>query len=756
MPSNMFIQQDKKKRLTLDVIGQLEDDLELNPLDYVKWNKLIRQVLNKDKEEQVRSVFTKYLSIFKFDSSQWCNYINYELSRGEFKKVESLFQESFPITDSVELCRLYVSYVRRVNDVITGGERARGIVIQAFEFAVNKVGLDIASGDLWNDYLDFLKTWTPSASWELQQKVDLIRKVYKKFLVVPTEGIEKSWQEYTKWENEVNPSTSNKFISEKSAEFMVARSWNTEWHNITEKKLKREINPNSFNSNDNSGPLRKQLDLYLKWIELEKKNNLDIKDNSQLEKRILYAYRQSTFSLPFVPELWFKFSKFWLQNNEEANINTSIEILSQGTTFNPRSMLISFQLAELYEKDGNFEKAKETYLNLISHLSIPYKMYTDRIEAIESRVFPKKQQSVVEDESTPPTELLTEAEPTPEPTKKIENDDDDDDDEDQKIVYFTRDEQNQIARLQKFQEEYAKQITLGYIRLMISSKRSKGMKESRLIFKQSRSSFPAIGYEFYVENALLEHYSDNKKVALKIFDLAFKMKAFSTNGKFLSAYLEYLINSNDVDNIRKLLQSSDTNISKEIASLEESLLLPDVPEHIKESRNKQIRVLKLYLKKLLKRYIGYSSNYLSLDVASSFANKYEQLFPDEDPIALFSDRYRLSGKNLIRKFELDDADDSSDDEGEEEDARRSKRRRVSKKQAQVAFNEPSAQEAANKSNGSLSNGQEDAKEPLVGKTLVTLMTALPNASYFGHASESVFNSEKLVQLLANLPNVPID
>lgn len=67
MPSNMFIQGDKKKRLSLDVIGQLEDDLEADPLDYNKWNKLIQQVLAKDKEEQVKSVFNKYLNIFKFD-----------------------------------------------------------------------------------------------------------------------------------------------------------------------------------------------------------------------------------------------------------------------------------------------------------------------------------------------------------------------------------------------------------------------------------------------------------------------------------------------------------------------------------------------------------------------------------------------------------------------------------------------------------------------------------------------------------------
>ena len=41
----------------------------------------------------------------------------------------------------------------------------------------------------------------------------------------------------------------------------------------------------------------------------------------------------------------------------------------------------------------------------------------------------------------------------------------------------------------------------------------------------------------------------------------------------------------------------------------------------------------------------------------------------------------------------------------------------------------------------------------VGPSIVALMSALPNASYFGLPSESVFNSDKLVTLFSNLPNI---
>lgn len=63
----MFINDNNRKRLALDVVGQLEEDLEADPLNYAKWNRLIKHVVAKDKEEQVRAIYTKYLGIFKSD-----------------------------------------------------------------------------------------------------------------------------------------------------------------------------------------------------------------------------------------------------------------------------------------------------------------------------------------------------------------------------------------------------------------------------------------------------------------------------------------------------------------------------------------------------------------------------------------------------------------------------------------------------------------------------------------------------------------
>lgn len=646
------------------------------------------------------------------------------MNRGEFQNVEALFQKCFAITDSVELCRLYVSYVRRVNDVITGGEKSRGIIIQAFEFAITKVGIDIYSDELWNDYLEFLKSWTPTASWEQQQKTDLIRKVYKKFLIIPTKNIETSWQQYSKWENEINQATANKFIAEKSSEFMLARSWNIEWFNIIGKGIKREMLPYSTSS-EYGDVISKQLKLWLKWIELEKKNNLELKDAALLEKRILYTFEQATLSLPFVPELWFKFSKFWLLSNEEANLNKCIEILSQGLTLNPKSFLISFQIAELFEKDNTFEKAKETYLNLINNLDKDYQVVKQEIDEIEEKT--TKKEKKVEEEDKPETDEKAE--------------DSDSDSEPAPIVYLSKPDFERLTKLTKSQQKLINSITLVYTRFMVSSRRSKGIKEARLIFKL-RKNFPSIGYQFYVENALLEHYADNKKTALKIFDLAFK--TFVNDGDFLMIYLAYLININDVDNIRKVLQTSDTSFAKEIAPIQESLEQPNLPEHLKTFYQNQIKTKKLQLRKLYKRYITYTSNYLTIDVTNSFVNKYEQLFPEDDPVDLFTDRYRIGNLNLIKSYELNDEEDEEDDEDAQEVQEKVKK---VKKRKMNPINEPVIN-----SNGTNSNDQKNFVPP----SLRTLLGVLPNASYFSQGQDSVFSSEKLVQFFSNLSNIPLE
>ncbi|EGV60354.1 mRNA 3'-end-processing protein rna14 [Yamadazyma tenuis] len=709
----------KKKRLALDVIGQLEDDLKANPLDYAKWNKLIKQVVAKDKEEQIRKTFDKYLSIFQYDGKQWCTYITYEMSRQDFLKVQELFSKCITVVDNVELFRLYVSYVRRVNDVITGGEKARGIVIQAFEFAVNRVGIDLRSGDLWTDYLDFLKSWTPSASWEQQQKLDLIRKVYKKMLVIPTEKIEALWSTYTKWENEVNSSTASRFIADKSSEFMEARSWNVEWHNITKNQLRRDLIPSDISSD----VVKLQLNLWYKWVEFERRNGLNLKDEKLLEQRIEYVYKQSVMSLVFVPEVWYKYNNY---NKLNGSSTSSIDLLTQGLILNPTSYLLSFELSELYEKENNISKANETLESLINSLTADYEVVVKHIDTINER---------------------SEAHSRNGKQAKSSSDNMDEDDDDQpnsKIGYQLSDiDIRTLKALKSQQKELSRAITLVYTKQMMTNKRSSGIKESRQIFKQAKK-FAGIGNELYVENALTEYYSDNKNIARKVFELG--MKTYGTDGDYLLSYLDFLIMVNETENIKVLFEVATNGLTKVIE--EDTIITEDVdtPVWIKDELKETIERNKLHVKRLIKRYSKFATKFLDLGIVASLESRYRELFSDDDPIIFLSSRYAYDDVDLIRadlgmstKIK-EPIGDGIPSQTEGPDA---KRRKV-----QLPSRPVTRQETPDKESNSQISQQQS--QGFIGNSIYNLLRVLPNSSYFGKPEDRVFNSKKLVELLNSI------
>lgn len=742
-----------KKRLALDVIGQLEEDLETNPLDYTKWNKLIKQVIVKDKQEQIQKVFDKYLSIFKYDGKQWCSYITYEMNRQDFKKVELLFAKCVTAVDHVELFRLYVNYVRRVNDVITGGEKARGIVIQAFEFAINRVGIDIKSCDLWNDYLEFLKAWTPAASWEQQQKVDLIRKVYKRLLAIPTEKIEQLWSVYTKWENEINSSTASRFIADKSSEFMEARSWNTEWHHITEKLLKRALIPEPIEDET----VRYQLSLWYKWLQLEQKNNMNIKEEKLLQERIEYVCKQSIISLPFVPELWYRYNQYLLTQSNGDNLNKSFELLSQGLVLNPKSYLLSFELSELYERDNNLSKADEVLNNLINSLTTDHDIVVQSIDSIKS--------STSGTNGTPDS-----AKTTSNNNDSNDNEDDEDNESNEHKIMIQRakqgfnlskDDVEALKALKAKQEELARAITLVYTKLMMTHKRSNGIKGSRQVFKQAKK-FPKIGHELYVENSLMEYYSDNKNTARKVFEIG--MKNYGSNGKYLLSYLDFLIMVNEIENIKVLFEVSMTNLLTGIDNPEETEDL-DTPGWIKEEQLADINSRKLYIKKLIKKYGKFATKFLDLGIINSLEVRYKELFPEDDPIDLLSSRYAYDEVNLVN-YDLGKSvvdyniqpqyDDQAYDRGSEEDGDSKKKKR------KVALPSKPTVKPGNNEGGSNNNDannmdpilqSQQQSQGFISNSIYNLLRILPNASYFGGPGGHVFDSKKLVELL-NAMDVP--
>lgn len=84
---------------------------------------------------------------------------------------------------------------------------SRNTIKKAYEFALNHIGQDKDSGEIWKDYIDFLKGTETHTTWDAQQKMDALRSAYHRAVVVPIESVESLWRELDAFETNLNKIT---------------------------------------------------------------------------------------------------------------------------------------------------------------------------------------------------------------------------------------------------------------------------------------------------------------------------------------------------------------------------------------------------------------------------------------------------------------------------------------------------------------------------------------------------------------------
>lgn len=485
-----------------DKEGILRDNIDANQLDILSYVDLIRYYESNDQFEPGQQVYNELHERFPLFSPLWVLQLKGNLQRDEFPAVERILAQCLsgdsPNND-ISLWMTYLDYVRRKNNLITGGQEARSIIIQAFELVMTKCAqFEPQSGAFWTDYLSFLETWKPMNKWEEQQKVDMIRQLYKKMLIIPFDNLEKMWNKYTKWEQDVNNLTARKFIGELSADYMKARSLYQEWYNTT-KGLRRvsPVNINTCNKNNIPQPnitLSEkdvaQIKLWTKWIQWEKENKLILTDDI-LRERLTYVYQQSIQYMLFAPEIWYDYVMYI----PETDVKSRTKLLVTSIQANPSSPSLVFKLSECYELENNPTEIKKCYESTVGFLL--------------------KQ------------------------SKQLQN------------------TQNQINDLTEIDHinKIKEKLTFIYCIYMNTMKRLSGLSAARSVFSKCRKLKDQLTHHIYIENAYLEFQNQNDvKTASKVLELG--LKYFQNDGEYVLKYMDFLILVNKDSQIKQLFETS--------------------------------------------------------------------------------------------------------------------------------------------------------------------------------------------------------
>lgn len=160
-------------------------------------------------------------------------------SETRYHDAAGLFNRFLKTSPFVELWKFYLAYVRYVSDVpslsrrihsqlqrrkMNTGPDTRDTVRKAYEFALNHIGHDRDSSELWVDYIQFLKAGEVSrrifdtyhnldalgqtaTTWDEGQKMDAIRKAYQRAVQIPMDNVKRMWEEYQEFENNLNKIT---------------------------------------------------------------------------------------------------------------------------------------------------------------------------------------------------------------------------------------------------------------------------------------------------------------------------------------------------------------------------------------------------------------------------------------------------------------------------------------------------------------------------------------------------------------------
>ncbi|XP_063217787.1 protein suppressor of forked [Bacillus rossius redtenbacheri] len=342
-----------------------QKQIEDNQYDLEAWSLLAREAQGKWIDD-VRPMYEKLVSTFPSTGRYWKIYIEQEMKTRHFEKVEKLFQRCLMKVLNIELWKLYLTYVKETKSILPSYKEK---MAQAYDFALEKIGMDIQSYSIWNDYVNFLKGVEAIGSYAENQKISAVRKVYQRGVINPMVNIEQFWKDYMNFEQNINPIIAEKMAMERSRDYMNARRVAKEFEAVT-----RGLNRNAP-STPPTGHMEelKQVDLWKKYIAWEKSNPLRTEDTTLITRRVMFAYEQCLLCLGHHPDIWYEAAQFLEQSSklltEKGDVNAAKLFSDEAATIYERAtasllsknMLLYFAYADFEEGRLKYEKVHQIY-----------------------------------------------------------------------------------------------------------------------------------------------------------------------------------------------------------------------------------------------------------------------------------------------------------------------------------------------------------------------------------------------------------
>ncbi|UJR14715.1 hypothetical protein I4U23_001708 [Adineta vaga] len=352
-------------------IQQARRILNENKYSLDAWAILVQDAQDK-KIVESREFYESLIAQFPTCGKFWKLYVESEMKGRNYDKVEKLFQRCLIKVLNIDLWKCYLNYVRDTKGILP---TFREKMVQAYDFALEKIGMDVYSYTIWNDYVNFLKSVEAVGTYAENQKIAAVRKVYQKGIVIPIVSVDLLWKEYCTFEMSINPILGKSIIETRSRDFLNVKRVTKELETLT-----RAIDRNSPcvpSTSPQSTDEIKQLAAWRKLITWERSNPLKTEDALLVTRRVVLAYEQCLLCLGYHPDLWYELCAYLEQTSrqysERGDVQLAKRFLDEASTLYERAtqtymrsnMLIHFAYADFEEYRLNVDKARAIYDRLL-------------------------------------------------------------------------------------------------------------------------------------------------------------------------------------------------------------------------------------------------------------------------------------------------------------------------------------------------------------------------------------------------------
>ena len=302
--------------------------------------------IQKPIDDERRSEFEEFLEAFPGSHEHWIQYIKEEQKAGNLETVERLFYRCLPIVPSVSLFQFYLNFISQKEGVTPE------IIKAAYDYALDKVGLDIKAYPLYADYLDFLDSCGTKL---VNATLEYPRDVFHRALLVPLENGQHLHNRYHQFESERAPNVCNSFFKEWDQHFKVTKEA------YTKKAPRHQHLTCDFFA---TGSAAFEQLFYWRFFILFETKNESHSNNDSLIQFVIYAYKKALVPLRYEWIIWHELAQYYLSiGNDDMAISTYAEAIQ----VLPRNLMLSFAYADLLESRKRAKEALPVYRAIIQN-----------------------------------------------------------------------------------------------------------------------------------------------------------------------------------------------------------------------------------------------------------------------------------------------------------------------------------------------------------------------------------------------------